>query len=180
MSRYSNPSDSTPDEIDSYISALLDMIGDQEPLDVLAVFIDEIRKITDGLTAEQLRTPEAPGKWSAIELLSHLADGEMIWAVRIRMTAAHDRPELPGYDQDLWAKRLGYKDAALADVLAVLAPLRAANLRLIASLTPADLRRVAIHAERGDESIEHMIRLYAGHDLVHRWQLERIRKRLFG
>jgi hypothetical protein len=33
-----------------------------------------------------------------------------------------------------------------------------------------------MHAERGRESVRQVIRLIGGHDLVHRQQLERIRK----
>jgi hypothetical protein len=53
--------------------------------------------------------------------------------------------------------------------------LRRSNLRLLRSLSPEELRRSGVHAERGEESVEHLLRLYAGHDLVHRRQLERIR-----
>jgi hypothetical protein len=33
-----------------------------------------------------------------------------------------------------------------------------------------------MHAERGEESIEHIARMYAGHDLNHLGQIERILK----
>jgi hypothetical protein len=52
---------------------------------------------------------------------------------------------------------------------------RRANLRLLERATPADLKRVGLHAERGEESVGHLRRLYAGHDLLHRRQIERIR-----
>ncbi len=56
--------------------------------------------------------------------------------------------------------------------------LRRANLRLWQNLGPQDLVRVGLHNERGEESLEHMRRLYAGHDLLHLRQLERIRRSL--
>ena len=52
--------------------------------------------------------------------------------------------------------------------------LRAANLHLWTRLTPAQLDRVALHAERGPESVEHLLRLLGAHDLVHRRQIDRI------
>jgi hypothetical protein len=52
---------------------------------------------------------------------------------------------------------------------------RRGNLRLLERASTADLDRVGVHAERGDESLAHMMRLYAGHDLLHIRQVERIR-----
>jgi len=89
---------------------------------------------------------------------------------------AHDRPQLTGYDQDLWAERLGYDEADADRALQDFVMLRRTNLRLLARAQDEDLKRVGVHAERGEESIEHMIRLYAGHDLLHLEQLARIRR----
>jgi hypothetical protein len=88
---------------------------------------------------------------------------------------AHDRPQITGYDQDLWAERLHYADADPDEALAALDILRRGNLRLIERATPAELKRVGVHAERGEESIEYLVRLYAGHDLLHLRQIDRIR-----
>jgi hypothetical protein len=57
-----------------------------------------------------------------------------------------------------------------------LAGLRTANLRLYRTLTQAEMQRAGLHAERGAESVAHISRMMAGHDLVHRRQLNRILK----
>ena len=124
---------------------------------------------------EALRMPEAPGKWGIVEVLQHLADSDLVWGWRLRLILAHDRPAITGYDQDLWAERLHYADAEPRQALEMFRVLRAANLGLLDRATPADMARVGVHSERGDESVEHMVRLYAGHDLAHRRQLRRIR-----
>jgi len=175
MSAFSNPAQGTREETDAYVQAVLGLLGDQDPLAVLERFLEEIRRTIAGLSDEQLRAPEAPGKWSIVEVLQHLVDAELVWSVRLRMTLADSNPRLTGYDQDAWATRLRYRDAAPDDALALLEALRTANLRLLRSLTPPEWRRAAVHEERGEESIEHMVRHYAGHDLVHRRQLRRIR-----
>lgn len=108
-------------------------------------------------------------------VLQHLADSELVWGYRLRMVLAHDRPQITGYDQDLWAARLEYDDADPDQALKDFAALREANLRLLARASADDLKRVGVHAERGEESVAHMIRLYAGHDLLHLAQLARIR-----
>jgi hypothetical protein len=56
--------------------------------------------------------------------------------------------------------------------------LRRSNLRLLSRASPQDLQRVGVHSERGDESVAHMMKLYAGHDLLHLNQIARIKASL--
>ena len=99
-----------------------------------------------------------------------------MWGYRLRRVLAEERPQIIGYDQDLWANRLRYREAKLADSLATFAALRATNLRLVRATTAEDMQRVGVHTERGEESVAHMLKLYAAHDLVHLRQIERIKK----
>jgi hypothetical protein len=128
-----------------------------------------------GLPESTLRRPERPGKWSIVQVLQHLADGEVVWAWRMRLILAQDRPALTGYDQDRWAERLGYDAADPHDALEQFRVVRKGNLRLLERAAPEDLRRVGVHVERGEESLEHLQRLFAGHDLLHLRQIDRIR-----
>ena len=98
------------------------------------------------------------------QVVQHLADSDLVWGYRVRMVLAQDRPPLTGYDQDLWSQRLHYERAPLDEALDLFALLRRSNLRLLTNASADDLRRVGVHAERGEESVEHMVRMYAGHD----------------
>jgi uncharacterized damage-inducible protein DinB len=175
MTQYSNSATSTPDEISAYVQALLQILGDRDPFEVMRETPDALRVAVRGMTEAQLSAPEAPGKWSVRQALAHLADSELVGAFRFRMALAHDAPELPGYDQDAWARALRYENAAIEDSLGDFARLRQSNLRLLTRTTPDERTRVIHHAERGDEPLAHLIKLYAGHDLVHRKQVARIR-----
>lgn len=159
----------------SYIAGLLGLVGEHDPLEVLAATPRELRRALEPVPEADLRRPEAPGKWSLLQVAAHLADSEIAYAWRLRLALAQDRPPLAGYDQDAWAERLGYAEAALDEALGLFDALRAANLRLLRRLAPADWQRVAVHAERGEESVGHMAKLYAGHDLLHLRQIARIR-----
>ena len=163
----------TPGE---YAQGLLDRLGERNPLAVMEAAIAELRAAFDGLDDTTIRLPEAPGKWSMIEVAHHLADSDMVVGVRIRMIVAQDRPPIVAYDQESWVEKLHYREASLADVLAQFAVLRAANVRLARSLTAEELKRVGIHSERGGESAGYLLRLAAGHDVVHLNQLARIRR----
>jgi hypothetical protein len=112
------------------------------------------------------------------EVVQHLADSELVGGFRLRLVLAQDRPPLTGYDQDLWADRLRYRDVDVRDALEQFTVLRKANLRLWEGLRAEDLPRVGLHSERGEESLEHLRRLYAAHDLLHLRQLDRIRAAL--
>lgn len=174
MSVFTNPPSGTPRQAEEYIRAVLGLVGDRDPFGLLAATPAEVRRVVAGVPREALGTPEAPGKWSIREVVRHLADSEIVWAFRLRMVLGQERPELQGYDQDAWAERLRYTEADVDDAMEEFEVIRRGNLRVLEGLPAADLRRVGVHAERGEEAVEHMIRLYAGHDLVHLRQMRRI------
>ena len=171
---FSNPAANASAAASGYVRALLDLLGTRDPIEVLGELVPwlsgRIRRVTDSA----LRQPEVPGKWSVIEVIQHLADSELVAGFRTRMVLSEDRPALQGYDQDRWAREFRYRDVSLEQALDQLRGLRTANLHLWTALSPAQLDRVGQHSERGPESAGHILRLMAGHDLVHRRQIDRI------
>jgi len=174
MSVFTNPANAAAEQATAYVSAILELLGDREPLTVLREMPSSLSRAISGLSPKQLRTPERPGKWSIAQVLQHLADSEIVLGWRYRLIIAQDRPPLTGYDQDLWADRLHYEQANPLEALELFGVLRRANLRVLERLTPADLLRVGLHTERGEESIGHLLKLEAGHDLLHLRQIDRI------
>ena len=171
---FSNPASGAAAAATTYVRALLDLLGPREPLDVLPELMPWLDRRLRGIPDARLRRPEAPGKWSVAAIVQHLADSELILAVRARLILSEDRPPIQGFDQDLWAERFRYDEASIEIALAQLGGLRAANLALWRRLTPADLAREMLHSERGPESLGHLLRLMAAHDLVHRRQIDRV------
>jgi len=171
---FSNPAGNAAAAASEYVRALLDLLGPREPLEVLGELLPWVDRRIAGVPEDVLRRPEMPGKWSAIEVIQHLGDSDLVAGFRIRMVLTEDRPILQGYDQDRWAEQLHYREIPLARALDQLRALRAANLSLWASLTSEQLQRLGLHSERGPESAGHIVRLMAAHDLVHRRQLDRI------
>jgi uncharacterized damage-inducible protein DinB len=176
MSVFTNPANRAAADAHVYVDAVLALVGDRDPVAILRDTPEALRVAIIGLPLDKIRQPEGAGKWSIVQVLQHLADAEIVWAWRMRLILAQDRPTLTGYDQDLWAERLRYDEADADETLALFDALRRANLRLVARATPADLARVGVHAERGEESLAHLQRLYAGHDLLHLQQIARIRR----
>jgi len=178
MSVFTNPAGRAPEDAAAYVTAVLGLLGNRDPREVLASTLAELLSLIRGLDATELATPEAEGKWSMAEVLQHLADSELVWGYRMRRVLAEERPVLTGYDQDLWASRLRYANADVELALGAFEALRAVHLRMLGTAREAELARCGVHAERGEESLAHMVRLYAGHDLLHLAQLARIRRRL--
>jgi DinB superfamily len=171
---FSNPAGNAAAAASTYVRALLDLLGSRDPLDVMSEMVPWLTTRLRGVAEPVLRRPEAPGKWSVVEVIQHLADSDLVTGFRVRMVLSEERPLLQGYDQDRWATEFRYREVPLALALDQLRSLRAANLHLWKELSPQQLERVGLHAERGPESVGHLLRLMGGHDLVHRRQIDRI------
>jgi hypothetical protein len=156
----------------AYQRLLLDALGSDDPAQVLGGTPAEIRALIPEAGAH-LRVRPADGEWSVLLCIAHLVDAEVAWAPRFRFVLAHDRPELPGYDQDLWNDRLHSDEEDPEALLRLFEPLRASLLDLSRRTTGADRARVGLHRERGEESFDLMFRMLAGHDRVHLAQARR-------
>ncbi len=174
MSEFSNPAAAGIADAAAYTASLLKLLGGRDPLDVMRETPQKLSAAIKDVSHDRLAAPEAAGKWSIRDVMQHFADSELNGSIRFRMVLAQDRPPLIGYDQDLWAERLHYSESKVDEALAEFTSLRGANIRLFERATDADCARVGIHSERGEESLGHLMKLYAAHDLVHLRQIERI------
>lgn len=175
MSVFTNRTSRSPQQAREYTEAIVGLLGDRDPLEVLTATPSGLRQAVAGVSENALSTPEAPGKWSIRQVVRHLADTEIVWGWRLRLVLAQDRPTITGFDQDAWAERLRYDTSSVDEALDEFAALRRTHLRILSTASEADRARYGVHAERGEESVAHMMRMNAGHDLLHLRQLARIR-----
>ena len=168
----------SPETARAYVDAILERVGDHDPVALLASAPTALARAVDGLSDADARRPPAEGAWSVLAVLRHLADCEMVYGVRMRLIVAEDRPAIPAFDQDAWAQRLHYDAGTVAEALADIAAQRAMTLRWLATLRDAELDRAGMHAERGEESVRRIVTLLAGHDLRHLDQIARTRAAL--
>ena len=150
----------------AYQQLLVSLLGNDDPAEVQAATEPQLRAIVRDARPNLRRRPAA-GEWSVLELLGHLADAELVVSGRYRWAISHERPALPGYDQDQWVERLHHNQDDPDQLLTLFATLRASNLALWQRSSGQERERVALHAERGPESVDLMFRMLAGHDRFH-------------
>jgi hypothetical protein len=157
-----------------YSARLLSLVGSRDPFEILEATPRRIASFIEGRRAEDLRWSPEPGRWSIAQIVAHLADAEIVGAYRFRMVLASPGTPIQAYAQDDWARSQKSERSDAHESLALFTPLRAAQVRLLRSLHGEELDRFGMHAERGKETVRHMIALYAGHDLNHLAQIERL------
>jgi hypothetical protein len=146
---------------------------DGRPLDaILASTADQITKYLAVIGVRKENVPPAPGKWSAAEIVCHVADCEIVFSFRMRQTLAEDGPTVQPFDQDKWAAV--YRRIPAAEALAAFSALRKWNLALIRAALPAAAGRTMTHPERGTMTFQTIAETMAGHDLNHLAQLKRL------
>src|SRR5688572_7152591 len=83
----------------------------------------------------------APGKWTARQVLAHLAHLEMVFSIRVRFALAENDYRIQPFEQDDWMRAESPPPALVA--LDAYVALRAMNLALLKSLTPEQRQRTA-------------------------------------
>jgi len=134
------------------------------------VVSDALRGISD----QELDARPAPSKWSAREIVHHLADSEMTSAIRLRRLIAEERPVIQGYDQDEFARRLAY-DRPIQASLDAFRATRQTTAEILERLTETDWTREGTHSESGRYTVEHWLEIYAKHAHTHADQIRRAR-----
>ena len=129
-----------------------------------------IAEAVAGAPDDELDGRPAPGKWSAREIVHHLADSEMTGAVRLRVLLATDNARVVGYDQDEYARRLHY-DRPIEASLEVLKAVRRSTGELLDRMSDADWARQGTHTEHGAFGVERWLEIYAPHAHRHADQI---------
>lgn len=145
----------------------------RDPLEVLSETPERLVELFANRSTEAARSRPFPGRWTPLEVLGHLVDVEWCLGWRLRLILGADRPRIEPMDQDDWVVAQGVNEQEPDDLLDDFQHLRRINLRLWKRLNQAQRQRIGVHADRGEESLELILAMYAGHDLSHLDQIER-------
>jgi len=160
----------TPEQ---YTARILSYLNGKNPVAIQST-AKKLERLIHRVPHAILHKSPAPNKWSVNEIIAHLADAEIVGAFRLRFILGSPGARIVAYDQDKWVTSGHYDKRDLRKSLEQFRLLREANLDLLKSLTPKQWKLYGIHSERGRESIERIVRMFAGHDINHLLQIEAI------
>jgi hypothetical protein len=155
-----------------YTERILSYIEGKEPLAVQTATAEKLGQLVKGISIYELRRRPAKEKWSVSEIVAHLADAEIVIGYRLRLVLGTPGAPIVAYDQDSWVVSGHYDERDPGQSVEQFRVLREGNLFLLKSLKPEQWKHCGVHSERGQESIDHMARMCAGHDINHLQQIE--------
>jgi len=157
----------------AYREKMFKLLGDRDPLEVLAQTASTLADLVRKHPAAVLRARPFEGKWTPNEIIGHLADSEWVYGYRLRLILCEDDPTILGMNQDLWVAGQRHNAREPSELVEMFRTMRQYNLALWKRMSAADLKRNGQHNERGPESLGVMLRMLAGHDLSHLDQITR-------
>lgn len=160
--------------VQQYVARITSYVAGKEPLVVQSATPKKLERLIKGVPTNKLRKRPAPDQWSVNEILAHMADTEIVGGFRMRLILGSPGTPIAGFDQDAWVIAGHYDKRDPRKSVEQFRAVRAANLALLKSLTPEQWKHYGMHSERGRESIADHVLRFAGHDLNHLQQIERI------
>ena len=161
-----------PETPQEYRQRIIKNLQGQDPLKIQGATAGKLGRMVAGASKQRLGKKPAPGKWSTNEILAHLAECEVVFGYRLRAILGAPGTPIQPFDQDQWAAAGDYAARDAKKSLALFRAVRTANLDLLHGLKPEQWKLSGMHAERGEESIEVIAQMIAGHDLNHLRQVE--------
>lgn len=139
----------------------------------IAQYADGYRVVAEALAGasdDELDAHPAPGKWSAREIVHHLADSEMAAAFRLRLLVATDNPAIAGYDQEAFARHL-YYDRPIEASTEAFKSARRTTAEILERMTADQWARAGTHTEHGRYTVERWLEIYSTHAHKHAEQI---------
>ena len=161
-----------------YIQRILGYVEGKDAVKVQRATAGKLKKLVRGLSAKQLKWRPEPAKWSIAEIVAHLADTEIVASWRMRSVIGENGITIQPFDQDAWASAFQYNKRDAKRSMEIFRLLRENNLALLREIPRETWDNYGMHLERGKETIAHLTRMFAGHDINHILQIERIVKQL--
>ena len=159
-----------------YTARMLSLLGDKDPYKIQQATAKKLAAAIKGLDKKKLNKRPAPGKWAINEILAHLADAEVVGSWRMRIILNQNGAPIHAFDQDIWATTFNYQKSDVNKSLETFRVLRENNLAMLKKVPKELWENYGEHTERGRETISHIVRMFAGHDLNHLGQIEQIAK----
>lgn len=159
---------------EQYIDRITSYVRGKNHLNVLRSTVKRLKSLLKQTTLARLKKRPAPKQWSVAEILAHLAESELVLGYRLRLVLGSNGAAIQSFDQNAWQKNAGYLTNNPSRAMELFEILRNCNIALLNSLSRQQWKRNGIHEERGKETVGRMVEMFAGHDVNHLRQIERI------
>jgi hypothetical protein len=150
-----------------YTERILSYVEGKQPLAVQAATAEKLERLIQGVPPSKLRERPAADKWSVSEIVAHLGDAEIVAGFRMRLILGAPGAPIAAYNQDSWVISGHYEKLDPRKSVEQFRVLREVNLALLESLTPEQWKHYGMHSERGQETIELMVRMASQHPQGH-------------
>jgi hypothetical protein len=150
------------------------MSADRDAL--IARYRDGYRAVVDALKDADLDAPGGDGGWTPRQIVHHLADSETTSALRLRRLLVEDEPEIQGYDEAAFARKLRYDVRPIEASLSAFQAARETSSQLLDLLTEDEWRRKGTHSESGTYGVQQWLEIYAAHAHDHAEQIVRCKR----
>ncbi len=159
---------------DEYRERVLGYLGAREPLRVLRATPGRLERLASSAPHQDLLVRPAPGKWSTVEILAHLADAELAFGWRVRSMVATSGVALAWWDEQAWSEKCAYARSDPRMSLQMFRALRENTLALLKRLAPQVWQQAfGVHEKRGRQTVSDFLQMEAAHDLNHILQIRR-------
>ncbi len=157
-----------------YTERILGILKGKNPLTVLAATPGQLATLLRGVRRVRLAKRPSPEKWSAAEILGHLADSEAVLSFRLRLVLGSNGTPIQAFDQDAWAGFSRYNEQDPKLSLESFRLARARNVWLLKKIPRELWENYGIHSERGKETVKRIAEMMAGHDINHVAQIRQV------
>ena len=149
-------------EFDPYYNTYVSLVDGDNVMPLLETQLQGLRALISSLAEEKGAHSYADGKWTVKELLSHIIDGERIFAYRVLRISRGDQTPIEGFEQDGYIENSNANNRLFSDLLDELEYQRKANLLMLRNLSDADAERLGTASEK-TVSVRALAYIMAGH-----------------
>ena len=160
---------------EQYRQRMFVLVNGRDVVKLQAAAPARLAKMLKGVPPDKARKRPAPEKWSIAEIVVHLADTEVVFGYLIRAIVGEpEGARIDGFDQDAWLAALHYEKRDMKKCFSEFRAFREANVALLKTLAPEQWKICGTHKVRGRETMKTVVTMFAGHDINHFQQIERI------
>jgi hypothetical protein len=151
-----------PAEYDPYYQKYVSLVPEEDIVPALENQINDLKTMFDGVPDEKGTFAYADGKWTVKEILSHLIDGERMFAYRVFRIARGDKTPIEGFEQDGYIENSHANLRPIAELFQEFALLRKANVMFFRNLEDVDWVRTGT-ANSVEISVRSLAWIMVGH-----------------